>query len=49
MTSYEVYLITDEKELSIKANALGLVSKNMTKWPKEFLLGFQYLLNLLHS
>ena len=32
-----------------KANILGLDSRNMIKWLIESLLGFQYLLNLLHS
>ena len=32
-----------------KANAFGLSVKNKMKWLNEFLLGFQYLLNLWHS
>ena len=32
-----------------KAKALGLWSRNMTKWAIESLLRFQYSLNLLHS
>jgi len=31
-----------------KANTLGFNSRNIIKWPIEFLLGFQYLLNLLY-
>ena len=38
--------MTDKGELSVNTNALGLATKNMTKWPKESLLGFQYPLNL---
>ena len=34
--------------LSVNAKALGLAIKNITKWFKESLLGFQYPLNLLH-
>ena len=41
--------MTDRGILSVKMNILGLATKNMTKWAKEFLLGFQYPLNLSHS
>ena len=32
----------------VNAKAFGLVTKNITKWLSKSLLGFQYLLNLLH-
>ena len=44
----QVYKNIYTKE-SEKVNTLRLVSKNMTKWPKEPLLRFQKLLNLPHS
>ena len=41
--------MTDKGKLSVNVNALGLATKNITKWSKKSLLRFQYLLNLLHS
>ena len=40
--------MTDREILSVKMNTLGLATKNITKWAKEFLLEFQYPLNLSH-
>jgi len=41
--------MTNKGKLLVNANAPGLATKNMTKWPKKSLLRFQYLLNLPHS